>query len=278
MLIREYAVAGSFYPLDKDNLKKKIEELIYKHPLGPKNLSRDNFRVCIVPHAGYDYSGAIASHIYSKIENSNYIIVGPNHYGRGAKFSIFKKGLWKTPLGEIAIDEEAAENLMSYSKILEFDVVAHENEHSIEVQIPFLQFRFGNEFKIVPISILNEFADDILLNECKEVGDAIYKLMKENENYKLIASSDLSHYLPYDECVKKDNIAIEQIKKMREKSFFKVIKEENINACGFAAIAIAIIVAKKLKYKKAVLLKYANSGDVTGDKSLNVGYPAIIFK
>jgi len=278
MLIRAPAVAGSFYNLDKEMLKKQIEAAFFKHSLSPKNLKKDNFRVCIVPHAGYDYSGPIAAHVYSRIDKANYIIIGPNHYLKGSPFSVYKKGIWKTPLGEILVDEENTEKLMKEQPLFEFDVIAHENEHSIEVQLPILQYRFGNDFKIIPISVLNEFPDSILLENCRKVGSTIASFLKENENYKLITTTDLSHYLTYEECVRKDKIAIKSILKMNEKEFFEVIERENINACGFAAAAIAIVVAKKLGCKKAILLKYANSGDVVDDKSLNVGYPAIIFK
>ncbi|MEM5874417.1 MAG: AmmeMemoRadiSam system protein B [Candidatus Aenigmatarchaeota archaeon] len=277
MLIREPAAAGSFYSLDKESLLKQIENSIFKREFSPQTIKKESFKVCVVPHAGYDYSGPIAAHVYSRIEKANYIIIGPNHYGKGSKFSIYKKGMWKTPLGGILVDEEGSDELMKSNSLLDFDVLAHENEHSIEVQLPFLQFRFGSDFKIIPISVLNEFPDDELLKECKSIGTTIASFIKKR-NYILICSTDLSHYLPYEQCVEKDKKALDAIKKLNGKIFFEVLRKENINACGFGPVAIAITVAKKLGNKKALVLKYANSGDVTKDKKVNVGYSAIIFK
>ncbi|MCS7123308.1 MAG: AmmeMemoRadiSam system protein B, partial [Candidatus Aenigmarchaeota archaeon] len=232
MLIREAAVAGSFYSLDKENLLKQIEKCFFKHDYSPKAISSEKFKVCIVPHAGYEYSGPVAAHVYSRIGKANYIIIGPNHYGRGSKYSVYKKGIWKTPLGEIVVDEEIADNLIKENSLLEFDVLAHEMEHSIEVQLPFLQFRFGSDFKIVPISIMNEFPSDELLKECKSIALTIASIMKD-KNYILIASTDLSHYLTYEECVEKDKKALDAIKKLNERLFFETLRKENINMCGF---------------------------------------------
>jgi AmmeMemoRadiSam system protein B len=276
MIIREPVVAGSFYEIDKEKLKKQIN-FCFNHKLGPKEISKKEFKVAIVPHAGYEYSGPVAAWVYAKIKESNYLIIGPNHTGYGATFSIMKSGMWKTPLGEVVIDENFANKLIENCKILEQDVLAHQNEHSIEVQLPFLQFRYKN-FKFVPICILNEFADNPLLEACKCIGEGIAKTVKSSKgSWIVLASSDFSHYLPHELANEIDNYLIDSILKLDVKEFFDRINEKQASVCGFGPIAIAMTVAKELKARKSELLKYATSGDVTGDFSSVVGYASITF-
>ncbi|MEM5773125.1 MAG: MEMO1 family protein [Candidatus Aenigmatarchaeota archaeon] len=275
--IRQPAAAGTFYSYDVENLKKQISES-FLHKFGPKGLKKQEFIAAIVPHAGYMYSGPVAAWVYSRIEKANYIIIGPNHTGIGAQFSIMKSGLWKTPLGEVAIQDEIAEKLLKESRILEQDVVAHQHEHSIEVQLPFLQYRFGGDFKFVPIAILNEFADEVLLENCKLIGKAIANVIKKDkEKWIILASSDFSHYVPQKIAKKIDLSLIEEIKKLDDKKFFEKISEKNASVCGFGGIASAIVAAKELGAKKGELLKYATSGDITGEMNSVVGYASVII-
>lgn len=277
MIIRAPAVAGTFYNLNPEMLRKQIEAS-FQHKLGPKIMEKKLIISTIVPHAGYEYSGAIAAWAYSKIEKANYLLLGPNHSGIGAKFAVMKEGLWKTPLGGIAIDSKMAEEIIEKCKLIEHDIIPHEHEHSIEVQLPFLQYRFGSDFKFVPISILNEFADEEFLNECKLVGKCLAEIIKKRkEKWIVIASSDFSHYLPAEIAEDIDNYVIAAILKLNEKEFFSRINERNASLCGFGPIAIAIVIAKELGAKKSELLKYANSGDVTGDYSSVVGYASAII-
>jgi AmmeMemoRadiSam system protein B len=218
----------------------------------------------------------VAAWVYSRIEKSNYIILGPNHSGMGSQFALMKRGLWKTPLGEVAIHEEIAEKILKECKVVEHDVIAHQYEHSIEVQLPFLQYRYGNDFKFVPIVILNEFADDLLLENCRLVGKAIANVVKK-EKLIILASSDFSHYVPQKTAKKVDLSLIEEIKRLDEKKFFEKIMEKNASVCGFGGIASAIVAAKELGAKKAELLKYATSGDVTGEMDSVVGYASVII-
>jgi AmmeMemoRadiSam system protein B len=275
--IRAPAVAGTFYNLDKEMLKKQIERC-FAHKLGPKEIRQQSFTAAIVPHAGYEYSGPTAAWVYSKIEKANYVILGPNHTGLGARFALMKVGMWKTPLGEVIIDQEFAEKLLE-CKLLEFDVMAHENEHSIEVQLPFLQYRFGDDFKFVPISILNEFADETLLEACRVIGKGIASTIKKRkEKWIIIASSDFSHYVPQERATKTDKYVIKAILDLNEKDFFARINEKDASVCGFGPIAIAIVAAKELGAKKGELLKYSTSGDITGDLGAVVGYASIMLK
>jgi len=276
-ILRPPAVAGTFYNLDPEMLKKQINSC-FKHKLGPKTMKKEKILSAIVPHAGYVYSGPVAAWVYSRIEKANYVIIGPNHTGVGEKFALMKNGLWKTPLGEVAISEQMAEKIKKECKILEYDVLAHQYEHSIEVQLPFLQFRFGSDFKFVPISILNEFADETLLESCKLIGKGIANAIKsEKEKWIVLASSDFSHYVPHQTAKRIDKDLIKSIIRLNSKEFFEKINEKDASVCGFGPIAIAIEVAKNLGAKRGKLLKYATSGDITEEYGAVVGYAAIIL-
>lgn len=277
MIIRPPVVAGSFYNLNPEMLKKQIGAC-FKHKLGPRVGGRYGFTAAIVPHAGYEYSGAVSAWIYSRVEKTNYIILGPNHQGVGSDFAIMKDGMWKTPLGEIIIDRGAAEKILDKCKLIEYDILAHQYEHSIEVQLPFLQYKFGSDFKFIPISIKNEFPDDNFLEQCRIVGKSLAEVIKSlKEKWVVIASSDFSHYIPHELASDTDNYLIASILELDEKEFFDKISEKNASVCGFGPIAIAIATAKKLGTKKSELLKYATSGDVTGEMSSVVGYASIVM-
>lgn len=276
-ILRPPIAAGSFYDLNAGMLKKQINAC-FNHKLGPKSTKKQNLIGAIVPHAGYIYSGPVAAWAYSRMENSNFIIIGPNHALLGSKFATMRSGLWKTPLGEAVISESMAETLVKDCKILEFDVLAHQREHSIEVQLPFIQFRFGDNFKFVPICILNEFVDDTLLESCKLLGKCIANnIKKQKEKWTIIASSDFSHYLPQEIAEKTDKSVIRTILKLDEKSFFDKLIEKNASVCGFGPIATLIVAAKELGAKKAQLLKYATSGDTAEDYGSVVGYASILI-
>ena len=277
MIVRPPVVAGMFYNLDSEMLKKQIGGC-FKHEFGPKKIKEERFKVAIVPHAGYAYSGPIAAWVYSRIPKCNYLILGPNHTGLGSKFAIMKEGTWKTPLGPVEIDKELAGKLLERNPLFEYDIVAHEREHSIEVQLPFLQYRFDGEFKFVPICILNEFPTLDFLEECRAVGKTIAEVLKEEKNWIVLASSDFSHYIPYEDAYEIDNYVIEAILRLNEKDFFARIQEKNASVCGFGAIAVAIVIAKELGAKEGRLLCYKTSGDVTFDRGAVVGYASIILK
>jgi len=278
MIIRPPVVAGMFYNLNSDMLKKQIKSCI-DHKLGPKKIKEGKFIATVVPHAGYPYSGPVAAWTYSKIPKCNYIILGPNHSGYGSRFGVMKEGIWKTPLGSANIEDVTAKKLLEDCKLLEYDILSHEPEHSIEVQLPFIQYRFGENFKFVPICVMNEFPSFDFLEECRVVGKSIASIIKkEKKKWIIIASSDFSHYIPYEDAYSTDNYVIDAILKLDEKDFFLRLQERNASVCGFGPIAIAMIASKELGAKKGELLKYATSGDITGDRGAVVGYGSIIFK
>jgi len=271
MNVRPPVAAGSFYPLEKDRLNKILEKCFQEIEKTEKNVIG-----AIVPHAGYIYSGKTAAYAYSQMKKSNFLIIGPNHDVFGSKFGIMAQGLWATPLGRVEINQKMSKKLLENCNLLENDFLSHKNEHSIEVQLPFLQYKFGNNFKFVPISVKNEYPNQDFLEKCEIVGNSIAKSI--DKNWTIIASSDFSHYVPkkYAKMVDKD--AIDSILKLDEKEFFEKIRKNNISICGFGPIAIAIIVAKKLGAKKAELLKYSTSGDITREEKSVVGYASLVIE
>lgn len=280
LYVRPPVGAGNFYDLEKSRLEKQIETALDKGIKGKESRIR-KMRAAIVPHAGYPYSGHIAGNIYNLLKkrgDTNFIIIGPNHYMLGSKFAIMKKGLWKTPLGGVSVDEEMAERLDKSCELLENDVIAHSNEHSIEVQLPFLQYIFGNDFKFVPISISAESKDSTIVDSCKIIGEKIADAIEESgEKWTLLATSDFSHYVPEKLAKETDKYVIDPILRLNAKDFMSRIVEKNASVCGSAAIATAIYAAKKLGSSRGKLLEYGTSADVTGDKSSVVGYASIVL-
>jgi AmmeMemoRadiSam system protein B len=294
LYVRIPVAAGTFYDLDKTMLEKQIE-VAFRHKLGPfgekkggkkkekaalARKDKEKIVAAVVPHAGYVYSGAVAAWVYSRIEDekTNFIIIGPNHTGIGADFAVMPKGLWKTPLGGVAVDEKAAGALLEDCKLLSVDYMPHAYEHSIEVQLPFLQHRFGSSFKLIPICVKNEAADETLLEACRAIGKSIAKAVKASKDkWFIIASSDFSHYVPHELAAKNDDHAIKAILKLDEGDFFSRVNAKGISICGFGPIAIAMAAAKSLGAKKGKLLRYATSGNTTGSFESVVGYAAITF-
>ena len=268
-MIRRPVVAGMFYPLHKDNLNEQLSRLF-------DGVGKGDF-VCVVsPHAGYEYSGRTAAFaIFSLKPAKTFIILGPNHNLVGSEFSIMSSGEWETPLGLVEIDSELAKKLKTCD-VLREDEFAHAHEHSIEVQLPFLQYRF-RDFRIVPISIANLDYSDEFLEKCKTLGKHIAKTMK-NESVCVIASSDFSHYLPREVAEEKDGKAVEKIKELDLKGFFRVLEEIDASVCGYGPIAVVMQIAKELGLRTIEIINHTDSGDVTGDSSSVVAYYAIGLK
>ena len=277
-VIREPIVAGQFYPKDKNQLSATVDSLLRKSSL-PE--IKGEIIALIVPHAGYQFSGEVAAHAFKTLEGEQVdtvIIVGNSHHERFDGVSVFPKGVYKTPLGEVEIDSDLAQRIIQESDRIFFRESAHQLEHSIEIEIPFLQ-KTLKHFKIVPILFGNSQKDD-----WKILGDAILKHIK-GKNAILIASSDLSHYPPYEVAKYADKKTIDAILTGDIEHFEKTIQElqqENLPnavtfACAIDAIKTVMYVARQLGASEIKLLKYANSGDSTGDKNRVVGYSAIGF-
>jgi AmmeMemoRadiSam system protein B len=279
--IRRPTVASQFYEGDAEALKAQISSC-FLNPLGPKKLPEVNFHIhprnivgLICPHAGYLYSGPVAASAFYELaidgKPDTVVLLGPNHTGYGSALSIMREGIWRTPLGDIEVDSGLADAILHETKIVDVDEAAHRFEHSIEVQLPFLQFLYGNIFKIVPICFLMQDYDSAL-----EVGRALTEAL-DATNTVVIASSDMTHYEPAKLAAAKDHAALKAVTDMDAKRFYQTVENQNITACGFAPITSLITYGVGV-CAKAQLLSYHNSGDVTGDHSSVVGYAAVSFK
>jgi AmmeMemoRadiSam system protein B/AmmeMemoRadiSam system protein A len=267
-MIREPVVAGQFYPGPPDKLKEMIAGMV------DEKAAKEEVIGLISPHAGYIYSGPVAGATISRIKfKDTFIILGPNHTGLGRPFSIMTEGVWRTPLGEVEIDSELGKLILASSSYLEEDRDAHRFEHSIEVQLPFLQY-FNKDIKLVPIVLAYAAG-----TAYKEIGRAIAEAVKKlNRKVVIIASSDMTHYEPQASAQKKDNQAIEAILALDEDELLRRIDELNITMCGYAPAVSLISAAKLLGATVAELVKYQTSGDTTGDYSSVVGYAGVIIK
>ena len=279
--IRRPTQAGSFYEEDAESLKTQIENC-FLHEFGPMQLPRVNANGpreivgLICPHAGYMYSGHVAANAYYELAQdgkpSTVVILGPNHTGYGSAIALMNEGFWRTPLGDVEIDGETANRIVKETRLVDVDDLAHRFEHSIEVQLPFLQYLYGSDFKFVPICF--QMQD---LESAVEVGKALAEVLA-NKNAAVIASSDMTHYEPQRNAAAKDMAALKAVEAMDEKRFYSIIETQNVTACGYGPIAAVIATAKVLGVKEAKLLCYKSSGDVTGDYSSVVGYAAVSFK
>jgi len=279
MIVRRPAVAGSFYPEDPQDLRAAIRGS-YVHPLGPGSLppsdeERRGVMACVCPHAGYVYSGPVAAHSYLWLSSLRrpelVVIVGPNHYGVGSGISTFREGEWATPLGNLPVDSQAARKIVELTGLVDYDPESHRREHSIEVQLPFLQEVYG-EFKILPISLA--FQD---METARELGRGLSTLLKGRDAI-LIASSDLTHYEPAPTAREKDMALLETVQGLDIESFYGVLEERRVTACGYGAIAAVMEASRLLGLKRGELHKYASSGDTTGDNDAVVGYPSVSFR
>jgi hypothetical protein len=278
MTVRRPAVAGSFYHDDPTELKALIRES-YTHPLGPGSLppsavERGGVLACIAPHAGYIYSGPVAAHSYLWLSSLRrpelVVIVGPNHYGVGSGISTFREGEWATPLGNVKVDAEAARRIVELTGLVDFDPESQRREHSLEVQIPFLQ-EIYHTFKILPICLA--FQD---MDTARELGRGLSVLLKGRDAI-LIASSDLTHYEPASVAREKDTALLETVLRLDIEAFYSVLEEKRVTACGYGAIGTVMEASRLLGFKRGELHKYASSGDTTGDNDAVVGYPSVTF-
>ena len=280
MKIRRPCQAGGFYAGTAESLKTQIENC-FLHEFGPGKIpeiveGRRQTIGFVCPHAGYMYSGAVAAHAYYKLALDSkpdvVFLFGPNHGGYGSGLAVMNDGFWRTPLGDVEIDSELANQFVRESGIVDVDDSAHRIEHSIEVQLPFLQYLYGSEFKIVPICFLMQD-----LSSAREVGEAVAKVLG-GKNGVIIASSDMTHYEPKESAERKDRMVLEAVETMDEAKLYSVIEAHRVSACGYGPIAALMTAAKILGAKEAKLLCYKTSGDVIGDYSSVVGYAAVCFK
>jgi len=278
--IRHPSQAGAFYAGTAQSLKAQIEGC-FTHRFGPGKLPRvveDGLRNVvglICPHAGYMYSGSVAAHAYYNLAVDGkpdvVVIFGPNHTGRGSALALMSEGVWRTPLGDVEIDTLTAKQIVDESRIVDVDDSAHTFEHSIEVQLPFLQYLYGSAFKFVPICFLMQD-----LESSREVGRAVAKALS-GKNSLIIASTDMTHYEPHEQAQRKDKMAIDAVAKMGEELYYSTVESQNISTCGYGPTVAVITAAKLLGAKRAQLLCYKTSGDMISDFSSVVGYASMSF-
>lgn len=267
--IREPFAAGILYEKEAGLLRSQIEKC-FRHKLGPKGMKTQQFVAGVAPHNYIESSGPIAAWLYSSLEKANFIILGAVHKPIKSQFAMVKEGLWKTPLGELAVDTKMADKIAD-CELVEYDSMPHQNEHSIEVQLPFLQYKFGNDFRIVPILVYNQFADESFLDNCNYLGETIANSIKSTKDkWVVIASSDFSQDKKFD------NMLLKALAKFQGKKLFDKIKGNETKVCGFGCIATAIAIAKNLGAGNSKLLKYANASEVMPN-SASTGYASLIF-
>lgn len=285
MTLRRAAVAGSFYPAAAAGLLAAIREA-YMHRLGPGRLPAEarggasvGTQACVCPHAGYSYSGPVAAHSYLEVSKLRApllaVIVGPNHYGVGSGVATYGAGEWETPLGAVRVDEAATKRLVELTGTVEVDPVAHAAEHSIEVQLPFLQAVFGGSFSFVPVSLA--FQDKAT---ARQLGKGLAEVVREasGRSTVLLASSDLTHYEPAPQAKEKDAALLKHVQALDTDGFYATLERRQITACGYGAIAAVMEACRLLGYAKGRVNAYSTSGDVTGENDQVVGYPSVTFE
>ncbi|MFH1403698.1 MAG: AmmeMemoRadiSam system protein B [Candidatus Altiarchaeota archaeon] len=271
-MLRQPAVAGQFYPYDSRMLEQQVAEFI--------DLSQERIdaRGIVSPHAGFTYSGPAAGAVYSRIKTPDtYIILGPNHHGMGPDFSIMTEGVWNMPFGEVRVDSTLAKELFKNSGVLYEDELAHSREHSIEVQLPFMQYA-GRDFQIIPISVKHYLPDENYLDVCIQVAESISKVLSRvDTRVTVVASTDFTHYEPHDVAVEKDAAALDAILSLDSRLLFEEIRGRRITMCGYGPVAVTIEVCRMLGSTGGELVKYMTSGETSGDYSQVVGYGSVII-
>jgi len=265
-MIRPPAVAGRFYSADPKELARDVDQY------GTDGSEKIQALGCVVPHAGYIYSGHVAGAVYSSMEiPSRCILLGPRHYPRGEPMAILSEGSWQTPLGEAQIDSALARALMHACPRLREDAVAHQAEHSLEVQLPFLQ-RLVPDFRFVPVVLGTDRYPPL-----EELGHAVAEVVAaQKEQVLVIASSDMNHYESDAITRVKDHRAIVQIVELNPRGLYDTVRSEEISMCGYAATVAMLVAVLDLCATKARLIRYATSGDISGDRDHVVGYAGIV--
>jgi AmmeMemoRadiSam system protein B len=266
-MLRPAAVAGRFYPGDPDELRVAVNKFVSKPAEKRKAIA------CIVPHAGYMYSGMIAGQVYGALEiPRKLLLIGPRHFPRGEALAILSEGAWSTPLGNAKIDEGLAADLKRAFPSLREDETAHSTEHSLEVQLPFLQ-TLAPDFEFVPVVLGTDRIETL-----ESLGRAIAKVIAaQSEPVLIVTSSDMNHY-ESDEITRiKDRLAIEKILALDARGLNEVVRSKGISMCGYAPAVAMLAAARELGATRAELAAYATSADVSGDRDWVVGYAGVII-
>lgn len=280
MKIRKPYVANAFYAGTKQGLTEQIIQC-FTHRFGPgqvpEPVSKGPRKILgiVSPHAGYMYSGPVAANGFSQIARDGlpevFVVLGPNHSGVGSGVSILTEGCWETPIGVTSIDSAVARKIQRTSSIMDIDESAHANEHSVEVQLPFVQFLYKDAAKFIPICMMMQD-----LETSREIAKSIVEQSKETDIF-IVASSDFTHYEPHEIANQKDKTAIDAIVNLDDAALNELGETNRVTMCGYGPITTLIAAAKLLGGVRAELLIHKTSGDITGDRSSVVGYSSIVF-
>lgn len=268
--IRKSSLAGSWYPDSPRILLACISDFLQRVP---EESTLGHLVGLVVPHAGYLYSGQVAAYAYKMLQGQIFdavIIIGPSHRYPFRGVSIYDQGGYETPLGILPVDGHLADQIRAESRLVSAIPSAHLPEHSIEIQLPFLQYVLG-EVSFVPLVMGSQDR-----KTCADLAAAIVKAVGK-KRVLIVGSSDLSHFHSYDQALKLDELALGYLQRMDAVGFLKGLEEQQFEACGGGPAAVTLMVAEKMGASGARLLRYANSGDVTGDKQSVVGYGAVVF-
>ncbi len=263
---RKAAVAGIFYPANPHELRKMVSRMV------PQQIRKES-AVCIVsPHAGFVYSGSVAGAVISTVNiPETCILIGPGHRHHESHFPLMSHGIWETPMGDVPVASGLAGSILKDSSLVVEDAAAHASEHSLEVQLPFLLY-FQGKLRIVPLLVAYH-AD---YEELEEIGTTLAHAVKRSgENVLIVASTDMSHYVTAEVAKFKDSMAIDRILDLDPRGLHDVVRAEDISMCGYQATTAALCAAKMLGARRGDLIKYQNSGDITGDNREVVGYAGI---
>jgi MEMO1 family protein len=268
-MLRLPAVAGQFYPGNPKELAAQVKRLTQNE----RTAEKLRVRACLVPHAGYMYSGAVAGAVFaSLVLPKKILLLGVRHYPRGEALAILSDGAWRTPLGDVPIDAALAAALRRECPLLREDSVAHSQEHSLEVELPFLQV-LAPEFSFVPVAV-----GTLRFEELVATGEGLARVLRQsNEEILVVTSSDMNHYEDDQTTRTKDGKAIDRMLQLDSKGLYEVCRAEKISMCGLGPAITMLTAMNSLGMTRAELLGYATSGDITGDRSAVVGYAGMVF-
>jgi AmmeMemoRadiSam system protein B len=265
-MVRKPVVAGSFYPSRPEELKATLSGMVDPGSEKKKAIS------VVSPHAGFVYSGPVAGALFSSVQlPAKYVLLGPSHRMVRSRFAVITEGSWEIPLGRIPIDSDLADKIARHSDLLEEDEDAHSQEHSLEVQLPFIQF-LVQDISIVPICIGYHAS----FKELEELGKAVAQGIEGiGEDVLMVASTDMSHYVTQEEAERLDFMAINEIERLNPKGLYDTVTSKNISMCGFQPTVSVLVASLELGAQNASLIKYQTSGDITGNYREVVGYAGI---
>lgn len=268
-MLRLPAVAGQFYP---GNLKE-LSALVARLTEHDRTEKKQRVRACMVPHAGYMYSGGVAGAVFGRIAlPQKILLIGVRHYPQGEALAINSAGAWRTPLGDVPIDEQLAAKLRKECALLREDNVAHSREHSLEVELPFLQY-LDPGFTFVPVAV-----GTLRFEELTALGEAMARVLRESgEDILVVTSSDMNHYEDDRTTKLKDDMAIERLLKLDARGLLDVCREKKISMCGLGPAMVMLTAMNALGVEKAELVEHVTSGDITGERDHVVGYAGMVF-